>query len=172
MTKVLPPLPLWQRLIKRLVSLKPLAWLFARLLHHVDLRVLRWTKGRASLTSALTGLPIVTLTTIGAKSGLPRNLPLVGIPHGEEIVIIGSNFGQKHHPAWVHNLRVHPQAEVTLHGVRRTYRARQVEGEAREQLWRMAVHYYPGYENYRRWAGKREIAVFVLTPIDEPRRAA
>ncbi len=167
MSSAIPTGTLWQRVVKRLVAYRPLAWLFARILHSLDLRVLRWTKGRTSLTSALTGLPIITLTTIGARSGLKRTLPLVGIPHGEDLILIGSNFGQKHHPAWVHNLRAYPVAEVTMQGKTILYYARQVEAAESQCFWELALRYYPGYANYRRWAGKREIAIFVLSPKAE-----
>jgi deazaflavin-dependent oxidoreductase (nitroreductase family) len=78
-------------------------------LHHLDRPVLRLSRGRYSLTRLLAGLPVVTVTTIGAKSGQPRSLPLVALPDGEHVILIASNYGQKHHPAWYYNLRAHPE---------------------------------------------------------------
>jgi hypothetical protein len=55
------------------------AWFYARTLHHVDRVAFKLSGGRATVTSALAGLPVVLLTTTGAKSGLPRTLPLLCI---------------------------------------------------------------------------------------------
>jgi deazaflavin-dependent oxidoreductase (nitroreductase family) len=110
------------------------------------------------------GLPAFTLTAIGAKSGLPRRLPIFGIHAGEKIILIGSNFGLAHHPAWVHNLRAHPECNVEWHGRSAKYLARETEGDEREKYWDLAVSYYAGYEAYRLRAGKRRIAVMVLEP--------
>lgn len=57
------------------------------------------------------------LTTTGARTGQPRTLPVLGLPDGDRFVVIASNFGQRHNPAWYHNLRAHPQATVTANGV-------------------------------------------------------
>src|SRR5665811_1383132 len=73
-----------QRRIRLLAGTRPMAWLLARVLHHLDGPVLRRSRGRRSVTSALTGLPIVELTAIGAQSGEPRTLPIVGVPDGDE----------------------------------------------------------------------------------------
>lgn len=87
-----------------------------RTLYHFDLPVLRLSRGRYSVTSLLAGLPVVTVTTIGAKSGQPRSLPLVAIPSGEAVILIASNFGQAHHPAWYYNLRAHLAVQLTRDG--------------------------------------------------------
>ena len=60
-----------------------------------------------------TGLPLITLTTTGAKSGRPRSVPLVGVPYGERLILIASNWGQAKHPAWYHKvLKAHPEVKV------------------------------------------------------------
>ena len=73
-------------------------------------------------------LPLVTLTTIGAKSGQLRSTPLVGIPDGERLVLVASNFGQGHHPAWYYNLVKNPSASVTIAGATRNYVAAAATG--------------------------------------------
>ena len=65
--------------VQKVASSRPGAWLYARTLHHVDRVVFKLSGGRATVTSALGGLPVVLLTTTGAKSGLPRTLPLLCI---------------------------------------------------------------------------------------------
>ena len=106
-----------QRSIHIITRTKAGSRLLARTLHHLDRPMLRLSHGRYSLTSALAGLPVVMVTTIGAKSGQPRQLPLVAIPDGENVILIASNFGQHHHPAWYYNLHAHPQARESIEAV-------------------------------------------------------
>jgi len=72
-------------------------------LHHFDHVAFKLSGGRATLTSALAGLPVVHLTTTGAKSGLPRTLPLLCIRderNPDTFALVASNWGQTHYPAW------------------------------------------------------------------------
>lgn len=154
----------WQRATQQIARTPPGSWFLARTLHHMDRAALKLSGGRTTAAGPLTGLPVMTLNTIGAKSGLPRSTPLIGIPDGDRIVLIGSNFGQSHHAAWYYNLKAHPQATLTIGQQTRPYVAREAEGEEREQYYRQAVALYPGYADYRKRAGARQIPVMVLTP--------
>lgn len=136
-------------------------------MHHIDQLVLRLSNGRYSASSVAAGLPIVTLTTTGAKSGAPRSVPLVGIPDGEDVILIASNWGQTFYPAWYHNLRAHPQAALSINGRTGTYTAREAIGEERERYWQMATRLYRGYDLYKQRTGGRPIPVMVLTPTKD-----
>lgn len=155
----------WQRLVQRLAAIGPVTKFFSLILPGVDRRVIAWSNGRSSLTSLMTGFPIVTLHSTGAKSGQPRTSPLVGIPDGGRYILIASNWGQADHPAWYRNLLVHPRAALTIAGERREYLAHEATGAEREDCWRRAVQVYAGYEAYRARAGRRVIPVMVLTPL-------
>ena len=135
-----------------------------RLAHRADKLTLRLTRGRHSMTSVLTAQPLITLTTVGAKSGQPRSVPLLAIPDGDGIILIASTWGQTRHPAWYHNLRAHPQATVTRDGKSRVYTAEELSGAERERGWALAVGQYPGYAAYEKRAGGRTIPVLRLTP--------
>ena len=154
----------FQRSLHPILRTKASGWFLARTLHHFDRPVLHFSRGRYSLTSLLAGLPVVTATTIGAKSGQPRSLPLVAIPDGEHVILIASNYGQKHHPAWYYNLRTHPEVQLTYEGQTMTYLARETSGEERARCWQRAVDLYSGYARYKEQAGQRQIGVFLLTP--------
>ena len=80
-----------QRGMRLLAGTRPMAWLFARVLHHLDGPVMRRSAGRHSVSACLTGLPIIELTTVGARSGESRTLPLVGVPDGDRLVLVASN---------------------------------------------------------------------------------
>lgn len=135
------------------------------LMHHIDQPVLKLTKGRFAPSGILFGLPVATLTTTGAKSGLARSVPLLVIPDGDKLFLVASNWGGPLYPAWYHNLRANPQAAVTMGGATQRYRAHQVEGDEYARYWRKAVERYPGYEAYKARTGRRPIPVMVLEKI-------
>jgi deazaflavin-dependent oxidoreductase (nitroreductase family) len=140
------------------------SWFFSRTLHIFDRFFERISRGRTTFTELLGGVPVITLTTTGAKSGLPRKTPLVGFPRGNQIILIASNFGRSCHPAWYWNLRANPEVIVTYRGQSEAFRADEAEGEDHHQGWTLATQCYPGYDNYRKWAGDRRIPVILLSP--------
>jgi deazaflavin-dependent oxidoreductase (nitroreductase family) len=89
----------------------------------------------------------------------------VGIPDGGGVAVIASNFGQFHNPAWSHNLRAHPEAEISIRGVRQRVRAVEVDGERRQRIWEAGLRTYPGFTQYERRAAHRRITVFALDPV-------
>jgi deazaflavin-dependent oxidoreductase (nitroreductase family) len=155
-----------QRILRRFAASGPGSWLFARVMHRIDRPLHRLTRGRYTLSSVLSGLPIVMLTTVGAKTGQRRAVPVLGLPTDDTVAIIASNFGQSLHPAWYYNLRRHPDAEIVVDGVRRRVRAVQAEGQRRADIWQQGLRVYPGFGQYEQRAAHRDIAVFVLRPTD------
>lgn len=91
-----------------------MSWVYVRVLHHIDRPLYRLTRGRHSFVSLVSGLPVVMLTTTGARTRQQRVSPVVGLPDGDNLAVIASNWGQRHHPAWYHNLRACPEATVTV----------------------------------------------------------
>lgn len=157
---------LLRRLMRLSGSVLPISWIYARTLHHADRLVYRVTGGRQTFVSLVTGLPIVMLTTTGARSGRQRTLPLVALPDGERMVIIASNYGQDHNPAWYHNLRANPRATIAFDGRTREVIARELEGEEREREYARGIEIYPGWTQYRsRTAAHRQIPVIELRPV-------
>jgi len=140
-----------------------MARLYGRIQQPTDTLAYRLSGGRTTLSSWLAGVQLVMLTTTGARTGLPRTLPLLGLRDADTVVVVASNFGRRRHPAWYHNLRAHPQAWVAVDGVTRTIEARELVGAERDREFRRAVEIYPGFEQYGRWAG-RPIPVLRLEP--------
>jgi deazaflavin-dependent oxidoreductase (nitroreductase family) len=153
-----------QRSMRRFAASGPGSWFFARVLHHVDRPVHRLSRGHRTFASLLSGLPVVMLTTTGARSGVARTVPVLGLPTPDGLAVIASNYGQRRHPGWYYNLRAEPTGEVTLDGVRRAFRATVAEGEVRARIWQEGLRVYPGWSQYERRASHRNIAVFVLEP--------
>lgn len=154
-----------QRAMRRFAASGPGSWLFARVLHHVDRPVFRLTRGRATFASLVSGLPVVMLTTTGARTGKPRTAPVLGIPTDDGLAVVASNWGQKDPPAWDHNLRADPAASVAIGRQTRRVRAVPAEGERRERIWGEGLRVYPGWSQYERRAGDRRIVVYVLEQV-------
>ena len=110
----------------------------------------------------------VVLTTIGMRSGTPREVPLYTVEDEDRFVVIGSNGGKERAPSWVGNLRATPDCTVRV-GRRNVIpvRAREAEGEERDRLWALAVAAFPGYARYQERTTRR-IPVIVLEPSGEP----
>jgi deazaflavin-dependent oxidoreductase (nitroreductase family) len=153
---------LLQRSIRRFGATQPGSWIFARTLHHADRVVYRASGGRTTLAAVLSGLPVVMLTSTGAKSGRETTVPLLGFEEGDAVILIASNYGQARHPAWLHNLRTHPQARIAVRGRWREVVAEEVASPERERYLAIAAVAYPGYRRYEQRAAPRRISVFRL----------
>jgi len=136
------------------------SWLI-RTLTPLDRKLLVRSRGRYTVLGP-TGSPVLLLTTTGAKSGLPRTTPLVFARDGDSVVVVGSNFGQEHHPAWTGNLLRTPQATVTIGGKDIPVTAERLDGEAAEAGYRLMSDMASTYDAYRSRTD-REIRVFRLT---------
>jgi deazaflavin-dependent oxidoreductase (nitroreductase family) len=145
-------------------TVRPISWFYARALHHIDHVIYRLSRGRATFTSWVAGLPVLMLTTTGARSGRRRTLPVLGVPHDGGLVVIASNYGQDHNPAWYYNLRAHPEASISFEGEHRDVVARELSGEEREHCYARGVEIYPGWTSYRKRAAHRTIPVIELRP--------
>lgn len=154
----------FQKFTHRFLLLRPVSAFLAVFLHRADAVVLKLTRGRHTITE-IVGLPIIQLATIGAKTGQPRTVPLVSLIDGDQIALIGSNFGRVHNPGWYYNLKANPRCTVHFSGRTGEYLARQAEGGEREKYWQMGVSYYLGYDLYKRRAGHRVIPVMILEPL-------
>jgi deazaflavin-dependent oxidoreductase (nitroreductase family) len=151
------------RLVRRTAATRPMARVNGRIQQPADALALRLTAGRATLTGCLADVEVVLLTTTGARSGLPRTVPLLGLPDGEAYVVVASNFGRPRDPEWCRNLRAQPEATLTAGGVARPVTAHALDGVERDAQFRRAVAIHPGFAGYRAWAG-RPIPVLRLTP--------
>lgn len=145
------------------------SWVFARALHRIDRLLLAVTGGRVSIPGVFAGVPVVRLTTVGAKTGQERTVPVLGLRDGEGWVVVASNWGQRSHPGWYHNLQAHPVVEVTHSGETGVFVARDAISAEREDYWAQAMEVYPWFDRYRERAGDREIPIVLLTPADSSR---
>jgi deazaflavin-dependent oxidoreductase (nitroreductase family) len=146
------------------VRIGAISWM-PRLLPQImwlDQLIRRLTRGRITLLD-IAGLPNLVLTVRGRKSGIPRTLPLLCVPYGDDILIAGSNFGSPKEPIWVKNIEANP--EVTVRFRRRTVKmvARHLEGDERATAWSHMLQTWPNFARYEQRTDRR-IKVFLLTP--------
>jgi deazaflavin-dependent oxidoreductase (nitroreductase family) len=128
----------------------------------LDRALHRLSGGRILLPQLV--LPSMVLTTTGSRSGLPRQAPLVCMPEADgSFVIVGSNFGRDHHPAWTANLLHDPKAEVSYRGRRIPVTAKLLDDTERAEVWPRLVRIWSVYDTYVERAD-RKLRVFRLTP--------
>ncbi|MFD4759665.1 nitroreductase family deazaflavin-dependent oxidoreductase [Streptomyces sp. NPDC058439] len=117
--------------------------------------------------TTMRGLPVIILTTRGAKSGKIRKTPLMRIEHNGSYAVVASQGGAPKHPVWYHNLVADPRVELQDGPVRQDMSAREVTGEEKALWWQRAVEAFPDYADYQ-LKTDRQIPVFVLEPAAEP----
>lgn len=149
------------RLGARFAATKPGSWTI-RTLMPLDRRLLVRSNGRRTVLGPI-GAPVMLLETIGRRSGQPRLSPLLFARDGGHVVVVGSNFGQEHHPAWTANLIANPSAVAVVGGQRIPVRATLLDGDEAEAAYQKMVDLASTYSAYRGRTDRR-IRVFRLTP--------
>ncbi len=158
----------FHKFMQTIASSKPGAWFLARTQHHLDRVFFKLSGGRTTMAGMLVGLPVVVLANKGAKSGLIRTIPLLCIEDEESpetLILIASNFGQTHNPAWYYNLLANPEASCTLNGLTQTYTAHEAKGAEYDRCWAYALDTYMGFPHYKIRAGARHIPIMVMKPL-------
>ena len=154
-------------IMQKIAASPPGAWFYARTLHHFDGLFLRLSGGRVTMTSLVAGLPLVIVTTTGAKSGVPRTVPLLCIRDERDpaaFAIIATNWGQQRYPAWYFNLKANPRAACSIAGKTGQYLAHEATDEEYARFWQYATDTYIGYPLYKQRIHGRNIPIMVMTP--------
>ena len=155
-----------QRWIITLASTRLLSSISRRILPSLDRLALRITSGSSTVTSVTSGLPVLWLTTHGAKTGAERTVPLLGFLLEDDLAVLGTHFGHETTPGWVHNLEANAGAMVAYRGVEIPVRARPADPREESATWDRAANAYPGYRQYAGRPSHRSIRVFVLEPLE------
>ena len=155
----------FQRLMQSFGSTTVGAWFFSKTLVPSDRVCRKVTKGRTSVPQLLAGLPVMFVTTKGRKSGHPRTTPLIAVPTGDSLALIGTNFGQTSTPGWVYNLETNPLVRVRYRDAEFDGVVRPATADERPAIWETASTVYPGYDKYQQRITGRAIRIFVLEPV-------
>ncbi|MFF5724949.1 nitroreductase family deazaflavin-dependent oxidoreductase [[Kitasatospora] papulosa] len=116
--------------------------------------------------TTMRGMPVILLTTRGAKSGKLRKTPLMRVEHDGQYAVVASLGGAPKHPVWYYNVLADPHVELQDGTLRQDMTAREITGEEKALWWGRAVEAFPDYAEYQTKTD-REIPVFVLSPAGE-----
>jgi len=150
------------RAIQKMAASPTFAKVGPRFAPKMDKVVHRLTGGRFTLSEGV--VPIVMLTTIGAKTGQQRTTPLATVPDGDDFLIVGSNFGREHHPAWSTNLIANPSASVEFRGELIGVHAHLLDEAQKAAIWPHVTELWPPFDQYEDRSG-RELRVFRLVRV-------
>jgi deazaflavin-dependent oxidoreductase (nitroreductase family) len=114
--------------------------------------------GREGTT--LRDMPVVVVTSRGARSGKLRKTPLMRVEHEGSYALVASKGGAPEHPVWYHNLLADPHIELRDGASVWDMVVREVQGAEKATWWERAVAAYPDYASYQEKTD-REIPVFV-----------
>ena len=114
--------------------------------------------------TTLRGMPVIILTSKGAKSGKIRKTPLMRVEHGGRYAVVASQGGAPTNPVWFYNLTADPHVELQDGTTKSDMTARQVTGAEKAEWWERAVEAYPDYADYQKKTD-RQIPVFIVEPI-------
>ena len=142
-------MPTYQRLI--------IAWFF------VPIHKLLFRLSNGCLLGRLEGQKVLILVTRGRRSGKPRSSPLLyfQFEESDDLIVVASNYGQDHHPAWYLNAAARPNVSVETNGERFAAKVRITRGEERAALFDRVVSANPRFARYRA-ATDRQIPVVAL----------
>jgi deazaflavin-dependent oxidoreductase (nitroreductase family) len=115
--------------------------------------------------TTMRGMPVILLTTLGAKSGKLRKTPLMRVEHDGRYAAVASLGGAPKHPVWYYNIVANPLVELQDGPVKQEMRAREVNGPEKAEWWERAVAAYPDYADYQKKTD-RQIPLFVLEPAE------
>jgi deazaflavin-dependent oxidoreductase (nitroreductase family) len=107
------------------------------------------------------GATLVLLHTVGAKSGKSRVNPVMSFRLDGKLLVVGSYAGADVDPAWVHNLRAHPQIQIEIGTDAYDVRSRELSRDERDAVYPRIVAEAPGFGGYQQKTD-RVIPVFEL----------
>ena len=135
-----------------------------RIMTGLQTPIYKLTGGR--VWGSFSGSDICLVTMTGAKTGKKRTRPVMYVPSGDNVLVIGSLGGAPKSPVWVKNLLANPEVEIQYKSNKRKMRARLADDAEKARLWPTAVKYYPAYADYQARTD-RNIPMFVCEPIPE-----
>lgn len=124
----------------------------AELDHRLFVRAhaLLYGASNGKIATTMRGHPILLLTTRGAKTSRPRQVPIVPMVEGDNVYVIASLGGAPSHPAWCYNLKASPDVEVQWFADKYRARAEILPEPERSRVWERVVAAMPGFADYQK----------------------
>lgn len=117
------------------------------------------------------GMPVLLLTTLGAKTGKLRQTVLIWFPDSDASdsdqswLVVASGAGSARHPAWFVNLARNPnRVSIEIGGRQVKVEPQSLRGEERTAAWKRIVALAPGYAAYEQRTD-REIPIIRLRAV-------
>jgi deazaflavin-dependent oxidoreductase (nitroreductase family) len=132
-----------------------------KLFMKVNVFLLRATKGK--LGSKLGTQTVLLLHNTGRKSGRSYLTPIAFFHHGEDYLLVASNWGRDGQADWYLNLKQQSRAVIEVEGKTISVLAREAWGEERNRLWKFATERHPPYLHYQQMTTRR-IPIVILSP--------
>ncbi len=133
-----------------------------KLYTRLNVFVYRTSSGRL-MSRFSNGAPICLVSMTGAHSGRRRTIPLIHVPHGENVILVASQGGMSTHPLWFHNVRANPEVSITAGGRTRRMHAHLARDAEKALVWPVAVAAYPSFAHYQART-ERNIPMFICSP--------
>jgi deazaflavin-dependent oxidoreductase (nitroreductase family) len=131
----------------------------------VNERVMRAIRENGgTIPGELGAIPCLILTTIGAKSGEPRTVPLFSHTVDGRLAIIGSMGGAARNPPWYYNLIKNPNVTVEKGGITYPACGKILEGSERDYFFSKFAETYPIFAEYQAGVA-RVIPIIELKPV-------
>ena len=119
--------------------------------------------GTRANTLRETGIPVIIVTMVGARSGKVRKIALMRVEHDGRYALVASKGGHPEHPGWYANLMADPHVMIQDGPEPHDFVVRELEGAERQLWWDRAVAVYAPYAEYAERAG-RVIPVLLASP--------
>ena len=132
-----------------------------------------WARNQADLYESsggtegteMRGMPVIILTSVGAKTGKLRKTALMRVEHEGAYAVVASRGGAPENPVWYNNLTAQPHVELQDGPIKHDYLAREVTGDEKALWWQRCVDAFPDYADYQTKT-ERQIPVFVLGVLE------
>ena len=96
------------------------------------------------------GLPIIVVSMLGAKSANIRKIALMKVEHEGEYALVASMGGRPKNPVWYYNLVADPEAVTVQDGPEPfDVSVREITGPEKATWWDRAVAAFPPYADYQ-----------------------
>ena len=154
---------MYARLVNWFSATRAGSWMVKHVAAKIDPVLFRWSRGRFTSTGRPT-LPMLALTTTGARSGQPRTVQLAYHRDGDDLLVVASAMGQERHPAWRYNLDAHPQVRVMVRGEEFSAVATALASEDKARLWGAIATTIPQMRVYEKRT-TRDIRVYRLRRV-------
>ncbi|HEV7496000.1 nitroreductase/quinone reductase family protein [Baekduia sp.] len=161
------PASLAKRIITPPARTRAGRWTLMNISRRIDPAIVRVSRGRLS---TLVFTPAVLLTTVGAKTGAQRTATLVYFTDAGRVILMASNFGQSHHPAWYYNVKANPEVTLYAGGYEGRFRGEEATGAEHDRLWALAKRFSVGYADYEQRSEGRQIPVLAFSLVERPGR--